>query len=191
MLNLAAPTDPSWVSRILPDLDEVVVDHAHCEKKAASTAVSLLFRYPEHRALLDPLAQLAREELEHFELVLKHLDRRGVSFARQVPSPYASELMKAMRPNEPERGVDMLLCLALIEARSCERMKLLAEWLEDAELRALYRGLLASEARHHQTYVDLAVAFAPQIDVRRRLRELAEHEAAVLAASPEMPRMHA
>lgn len=191
MLNLATPTEPSWVERILPDLDEVLIDHAHCEKKAASTAVSLLFRYPHHRSLLEPLAQLAREELEHFELVLAHLDRRGVVFDRQVPSPYAGALMKAVRPNEPERGVDLLLCLALIEARSCERMKLLSERLDDPELRALYTGLLASEARHHQTYVDLAAAIDPEADVRERLRDLARHEATVLAESPPMPRMHA
>lgn len=191
MLNLAEPTRQGWAQRVMGDLGEVLVDHAHCEKKAASTAVSLLFRYPEKRVLLEPLAQLAREELEHFELVLSHLDRLGVEFYRQLPSPYAGELMKAIAPNEPERAVDTLLCLSLIEARSCERMKLLAEALEEPELKALYTGLLASEARHHQTYVDLAEAIAPEIDVRGRLRELAVHEASVLAASPEMPRMHA
>lgn len=191
MLNLHTETDPSWVSRALVDLDEVLIDHAHCEKKAASTAVSLLFRYPDRRALLDPLARLAREELVHFELVLSHLDRLGIRFYRQRPSPYAGELMAAIRPNEPERAVDTLLCLSLIEARSCERMKLLADALEEPGLRDLYTGLLASEARHHQTYVDLAESIEPTADVRGRLRELARHEAAVLTGSPEMPRMHA
>ncbi len=191
MLNLSTPTDPGWISRALVDLDEVLIDHAHCEKKAASTAVSLLFRYPHRRPLLEPLAALAREELEHFERVLHHLDRRGIDFRRQVPSPYAGELMKAIRPTEPDRAVDTLLCLALIEARSCERMKLLAEALEERDLAELYTSLLASEARHHQTYVDLARAVDPTADVRSRLRELADHEAAVLAASPPMPRMHA
>ncbi len=191
MLNLAQATDPGWVQRALADLDEVLIDHAHCEKKAASTAVSLLFRYPERHELLEPLSQLAREELEHFELMLGHLDRLGIRFYRQLPSPYAGELMKAIRPNEPERAVDTLLCLSLIEARSCERMKLLADALEEPSLRELYASLLASEARHHQTYVDLARAIEPDVDVRGRLRELAQHEASVIAASPEMPRMHA
>ncbi len=191
MLNLAKPTDPAWVGRALVDLDEVLVDHAHCEKKAASTAVSLLFRYPEHGALLEPLSRLAREELQHFELMLSHLDRLGIRFYRQLPSPYAGELMKAIRPNEPGRAVDTLLCLSLIEARSCERMKLLAEALEEPTLKELYTSLLASEARHHQTYVDLARTIELREDIRGRLQELAEHEAAVLAASPEMPRMHA
>ena len=192
MLHLATPSDSQWVSRALVDLDEVLVDHAHCEKKAASTAVSLLFRYPQHRALLRPLTQLAREELEHFELLLGHLERRGVALKHQRPSPYAGKLMKAIRPNEPGRAVDTLLILSLIEARSCERMQLLAEALEEPELKALYKGLLASEARHHQTYVDMAEQIAdPAEPVRDRLAELAAHEARVLESSPLMPRMHA
>jgi len=191
MLNLASETGAAWVERALADLDEVLLDHAHCEKKAASTAVSLLFRYPEHGALLDPLARLAREELAHFSEVLSHLAARRQTLKRQVPSPYAGELLRAVRPEEPARAVDTLLCLALIEARSCERMRLLAGALEEPALRALYEGLLASEARHHQTYVDLAASLAPMADVRARLRALAIHEAAVLARSPQMARLHA
>src|SRR5690242_7366662 len=161
MLNLASRTSTDWLERALANVDEILLDHAHCEKKAASTAVSLLFRYPQHASLLAPIAELAREELAHFRLVVERLNARGRPFARQVPSTYAGELMKALRPNEPGRAIDMLLCLALIEARSCERMKLLAEHLDDAALRALYASLLASEARHHQSYVDLALSLAP------------------------------
>jgi tRNA 2-(methylsulfanyl)-N6-isopentenyladenosine37 hydroxylase len=190
MLNLASATPPDWAPRAAAQLDEILLDHAHCEKKAASTAVSLLFRYPERTALLSPLTALAREELLHFELLLSHLRARGIAFARQVPSPYAAELMRAIRPEEPLRGLDTLLCLALIEARSCERMKLLAEAVDDVSLRELYRGLLASEARHHQAYVDLAASFAEPPAVRERLEELARHEAAVLAAAPAMARLH-
>ena len=191
MLNLASTTAAHWLERALADVDEILLDHAHCEKKAASTAVSLLFRYPQHAALLDPITELAREELAHFKLVVAHLQARGRSFARQVPSTYAAELMKALRPNEPERAVDMLLCLALIEARSCERMKLLAEHLDDEALRGLYTSLLASEARHHQSYVDLAATIAPVADVRARLRTLALHEADVIEHAPRVARLHA
>ena len=130
MLNLATSTAPEWVDRALANLDEILLDHAHCEKKAASTAVSLLFRYPGHAALLPALAALAREELVHFEAVLAQLQARGVAFRHQVPSPYAAALLKAVRPHDPERLVDTLLCMALIEARSCERMKLLADALD-------------------------------------------------------------
>lgn len=191
MLNLASTTAPAWIERALANVDEILLDHAHCEKKAASTAVSLLFRYPQHASLLTPITELAREELAHFRLVVEHLNARGVAFARQVPSPYAAELMAALQPNEPQRAVDMLLCLALIEARSCERMKLLAEHLDDAPLRALYTGLLASEARHHQCYVDLASTLAPSSEVRARLRTLALHEADVIAQAPPVARLHA
>ena len=191
MLSLASTTDRAWAVRAVAHLDEILVDHAHCEKKAASTAVSLLFRYPERESLLAPLSRLAREELVHFEEVLGALAARGVPFRHQRPSPYAAALMQAVRAHEPARLVDTLLCSALIEARSCERMRLLAEALGDAALAELYRGLLASEARHHHAYVELATALAPAADVRARLHELALHEAAVLAAVPDMPRLHA
>jgi tRNA-(ms[2]io[6]A)-hydroxylase len=190
MLGLARPTSPDWVTRALARLDEVLVDHAHCEKKAASTAVSLLFRYPERTAMLPVLSALAREELLHFEQVLALLARRGVSYGRLTPSSYATELLAAVRPDEPARLLDTLLCLSLIEARSCERMKLLAAVVADDDLRGFYRGLLASEARHHQQYVDLALEVAAEALVRARLRELALHEAAVLDAAPALARMH-
>jgi tRNA-(ms[2]io[6]A)-hydroxylase len=191
MLALAVPTDARWVERALAHLDEVLVDHAHCEKKAASTAVSLLFRYPERTALLPALSRLAREELAHFEEVLACLEARGVPFRHQVPSPYAAGLARALRPTEPERLIDTLLCAALIEARSCERMRLLAAALGEAEPAGLYRALFAAEARHHRTYVALAATLAPAAQVEVRLRALAEHEAAVLAATPPLPRLHA
>jgi len=191
VLNLASSTDPAWVDRALAHLDEVLVDHAHCEKKAASTAVSLLFRYPEREPLRAALSALAREELTHFDAVCSHLARRGLSLRHQRPSPYASRLLAVVRRPEPDRLLDTLLCLALIEARSCERMRLLAAALPEPTLADLYRGLLASEARHHQDYVDLAATVRPVTEVRRRLVEIAAHEAAVIAAVPPMPRLHA
>lgn len=190
MLALASPTSPAWLARALANLDDVLVDHAHCEKKAASTAVSLLFRYPDRSALLPVLSALAREELTHFEQVLALLTRRGVAYGRLTPSPYATDLLAAVRPDEPHRLVDTLLCLALIEARSCERMKLLADAVDDPELQSFYRGLLASEARHHRTYLDLADGVTSVGETRARLQELAAHEAAVIAAAPAIPRMH-
>jgi tRNA-(ms[2]io[6]A)-hydroxylase len=190
MLSLATPSAGGWLARAVANLDDILVDHAHCEKKAASTAVSLLFRYPERTALCAALSRLAREELAHFEEVLSHLRARGQTLRRQVPSPYAAALLEAVRRPEPERLCDTLLCLGLIEARSCERMQLLAEAIEEPALTGLYRGLVASEARHHRTYVELAMAVAPAAEVRGRLRELAVHEAAVLAAAPPLARLH-
>ena len=191
MLHLASTTDTAWITRALAHLDEILVDHAHCETKAASTALSLLFRYPEQPELLTPLARLAREELAHFEEVLDRLRARGLGLRRQRPSPYASELMAGVRAAEPGRLVDTLLCMALIEARSCERLQLLAGAAEDGELAAFFGGLVAGEARHHRAYVDLAERVAPIAEVSRRLDELARHEASVLASIPALPRLHA
>ncbi len=191
MLKLASATSGAWLERALANVDEILLDHAHCEKKAASTAVTLLFRYPEREALLAPLSRLAREELEHFELVMQQLHRRGVPMRHQVPGPYGERLFKGVRRNEPDRLLDTLLCAGLIEARSCERMRLLAEHLDDAALRELYRALLVSEAKHHQLYVELATLSTPEAEVRERLGVLAEHEAQVLALVPPLARLHA
>jgi tRNA-(ms[2]io[6]A)-hydroxylase len=187
-------------------MDEILLDHAHCEKKAASTALSMIFRFPELPALMIPMSELAREELEHFERVVALIRKRGGEFVRQEPSPYAARLMAAVRKHQPARLLDMLLCASLIEARSCERMQLISRALAEAggedpsvggealhELFVLYDGLLASEARHHATYVELARACVPvsEAELQARLRELAEHEAAVIAMAPrDQPRMH-
>ena len=192
MLNLASTTPPSWVERLWPDFADVLLDHAHCEKKAAATAINLVFRYPEHPALAVPLSRLAREELEHFERVVAVIRARGGEFRRLTPSTYAGRLMQGARTHEPARLWDTLLCCALIEARSCERMKLLAQTLPDTGLRALYEDLLASEARHHTTYLDLARECGmPEPELRARLGELAAHEASLLGPTPTEPRLHA
>ena len=190
MLNLASDTDPRWTRRVLENIDELLVDHAHCEKKAAGMAVQLIFRYTQHAFLHEPLSRLAREELCHFEQVLGHLVARGVEFRGLKPSPYAGTLRSEVRTYEPAHLVDTLLCCALIEARSCERFKMLADAIENDVLAGFYRGLLASEARHHQIYLDLAAQLVPEEEVQSRLQELAEYEAAVLRDLPELVRMH-
>ncbi len=195
MLHLAEATAPQWAPWAVEHMDDILLDHAHCEKKAASTAMNLIFRYQDKLPLMVPLSRLAREELAHFELVLGHLQRRGIAFSRQEPSTYASELMKIVRSQEPLRLLDTLLCCAMIEARSCERMQLLAEALtdRDPELSALYGGLLASEARHHASYVELirALGLADAHALKERLRHVSLHEASVIANAPAQARMHA
>jgi len=190
MLNLAEETKPEWVERAVHALDEVLLDHAHCEKKAAGGALRLLFSYPDQDFLQDQLAELAKEELTHFQQLLGLLERRGIRFERQKPSRYASKLHALVRPREPHRLTDLLLTCALIEARSCERMKLLSEAPIDEELRAFYKDLLASEARHHQVYVELACQVEPEDRVRARLVELARDEAKILETSGPEPRLH-
>ena len=190
MLRLTTPTRADWISEALSSMDEVLLDHAHCEKKAASTALNLIFRYQYRSDLMVPLSEIAREELGHFELVLKVLKSRDIPFDRQKPSRYAPKLFSVIRGQEPDHFVDTMICCALIEARSCERMKLLAESLPDAKLAALYRGLLTSEARHHQTYLDLASTQIPEEQVYERLLVLSAHEAEVLSVPGEDVRMH-
>lgn len=190
MLSLASSTGPEWVARVETALPELLLDHAHLERKAAATALHLLGQYPHHRFLQEPLAEVAREELAHFELLLRVLGQRGIPFRPQSPSPYMRSLLALRRPREPERLVDRLLCCALVEARSCERFRLLSAALEDAELAALYGGLLASEARHHGLYLELAGRLAPAEEVRARLRDLSRAEAAILREAPARVRMH-
>jgi tRNA-(ms[2]io[6]A)-hydroxylase len=190
MLHLHSPTDPRWLAQVDAHLDEVLIDHAHCEKKAAGTALNLIFHYVEDRELCREMTAIVGEELEHFHMVLDLLERRGIRFRRLKPSQYGRKLNDLVRKQEPQRAVDRLLVAGLIEARSCERFQALAEHVQDTELAAFYRGLFESEARHHATYTRLAKHFAAEEVVNGRLEELYAAEAAIIAEGEPMPRMH-
>jgi tRNA-(ms[2]io[6]A)-hydroxylase len=190
MLTLAAATREGWVAEALASLDDVLIDHAHCEKKAAGGALKLLFSYPQHGFLQAPLSRLAREELAHFEEVLRWLQQRGISFGRQRPSAYGGRLHAHVRPREPQRLLDLLLIHALIEARSCERFGLLADAVPDETLAGRFRGLLAAEARHHSVYIGLGRRLVPEEALQERLTALAEREAEALAAPAPDVRLH-
>jgi tRNA-(ms[2]io[6]A)-hydroxylase len=190
MLNLHAPSPPRWLEQVSGHLDELLIDHAHCEKKAAGVAMNLLFAYVDNVPLCRAMTEIVQEELSHFHLVLDLLARRGIRFRRLRPGRYADRLRSLASKQEPQRAVDRLLIAGLIEARSCERFGLLRDHLPDAELAGFFGGLFESEARHHSTYVRLAKEFAPEEDVRRRLEELAVEEAAIIADGDDVPRMH-
>jgi tRNA-(ms[2]io[6]A)-hydroxylase len=190
MLNLHSPTPERWLRQVSANLEELLIDHAHCEKKAAGTAMNLLFAYVENAELCRAMTEIVQEELSHFHLVMDLLGRRGIRFRRIRPSQYADRLRTLIRKLEPGRAVDRLLVAALIEARSCERFGLLRDRLPDAELATFYGGLFESEARHHSTYVRLAKDFAAEAAVRQRLEELAAAEARVIAEGEEAPRVH-
>jgi tRNA 2-(methylsulfanyl)-N6-isopentenyladenosine37 hydroxylase len=158
---LGAATPTAWIDAAAdPDaLPLMLIDHANCEKKAASTALAMLFRYEEHEKLTERLSRLAREELRHFEQVRRHMRLRGIGWRRVPASRYAAGLAETLRKEEPGRLVDRLIVGAFIEARSCERFALLTPRLDD-ELGHFYGGLLASEARHFRHYLELASGFA-------------------------------
>ena len=190
MLSLKTPSPERWLAQVDAHLPEVLIDHAHCEKKAAGTAMNLIFAYVDKPELCRELAAIVKEELEHFELVLDLLKRREIKFRRFPPSNYGRQLNELVRKQEPQRAVDRLLVAGLIEARSCERFDLLRQHVQDRELAAFYGSLFESEARHHSTYVRLAKLFAPEETVHARLDELAAQEAEIITRGDDLPRMH-
>lgn len=190
MLSLRSVTSPGWLDRIEPHMDQVLIDHAHCEKKAAGTAMNMIFSYVEHPAVTVPLAGVVKEELEHFQAVLAVLAERGIPMAGQVQSSYGQRLGEWIRRKEPDKAVDRCLVAALIEARSCERFAILRDRLRDPGLAAFYGGLVESEARHHGLYLRLAEYFAPREPVRERLEILASREAEIIALGDDLPRLH-
>jgi tRNA 2-(methylsulfanyl)-N6-isopentenyladenosine37 hydroxylase len=196
---LQAETPREWVDEAVLRWEELLADHANCEKKAASTALALMFAYPEDRALATRLSRLAREELRHFEQVDKLMQQADVPYLRQKPGRYASGLRADLKTHEPRRKLDLLLMGALIEARSCERFRLLAsreegrETVLPAPVAELYRGLEASEARHFELYLRLAQSHAEALGIKdwqQRLDELARIEAELVTSADTEFRFH-
>lgn len=190
MLHLQSESQARWLRQVDENLPEILIDHAHCEHKAAATAMSLFGSYIDCRELTREMTVIVQEELEHFHMVLDLLERRGIPFRKLRPGDYGRRLNQLIRPHEPDRAVDRLLIAGLIEARSCERFKLLRDHVTDVELRDFYGSLFESEARHHTTYVRLARLFQDQDRVRERLEELSSAEAAIIAEGNSLPRMH-
>ncbi|MGI1671300.1 MAG: tRNA-(ms[2]io[6]A)-hydroxylase [Neptuniibacter sp.] len=179
---LACETPDSWIQAALQNQAILLIDHAHCEKKAASTAMRLMFRYVDRIDLLNKMSRLAREELIHFEQVLAIMQDRGVVYDHMSPARYAGGMRKHIRTSEPGHLIDLLIVGAFIEARSCERFAKLAPFLDD-ELAKFYRSLLKSEGRHYQDYLGLAEEYAGQpIDDRVELFREVERE---LIESPD------
>ena len=166
---LPCNTPQLWIDNALANPELLLIDHANCEKKAASTALNLMYRYVDNFDLLNKMSRLAREELRHFEQVIAIMKRRNIEYRQITASRYAVKLREAVRPNDPDKLVDILIVGALIEARSCERFARLAPFL-DQELKSFYLSLLKSEGRHFKDYLTLAGTIASQQEIEKRLQ---------------------
>jgi tRNA-(ms[2]io[6]A)-hydroxylase len=190
---LGCTTPQAWLDEAVQQIPLLMIDHAHCEKKAAATAMNLLYRYVDRQDLLQKLAQLAREELLHFEQVIAMIRDKGVSYDHLSPSRYAGALREAVKSHEPDKLIDTLIVGAFIEARSCERFCALADRLErdgeHADLVRYYRFLLKSESRHFEDYLELARRYAPH-PIDQRIAQFRQLEASLITSADALFRFH-
>lgn len=189
-MQLKSVTDPRWLPHALAHFDEVLIDHAHCEKKAAANALSLLQAHPEVPGLPAQMARLAREESAHLAKVLQLMEKRGLTLGRDGGDPYAKGLQQLVRHGAKERRLDRLLIAGVIESRSHERLLLLAGGLEEPALRKLYAELARSEDGHQKLFVRLAKAVEPEDVVEQRLEVLLTAEAKLVETLPLRAAVH-
>ena len=187
---LSSLSSENWLELALSNPIEILIDHAHCERKAAGVAIQLMFRYPSEPDLAEVLSPIAREELEHFEKILFLLKDLGHSLKALKPPPYGAELAKCVRKEEPCRMLDSFLIAGLIEARSHERLSLLALNSEHKSFKSLYESLLESEARHFGVYWKLAQTKFSKYETNKRLEELSNIESEILSQTFALPRIH-
>lgn len=191
MLDLRVATPAAWLDVVFSDFDSFLIDHACCERKASATGMSFVVRYPDRSALLEPMIEFAREELEHFHRVFKALTARGLVLRDDYQDEYVNELRKAIRKSGGEPLVDGLLVAGVIEARSCERLKLVADALPASDpLKDLYVDLARAEARHHALFFRLARKFETPEGVRARADRLLDFEAELVARLPHRAAVH-
>jgi tRNA 2-(methylsulfanyl)-N6-isopentenyladenosine37 hydroxylase len=182
MLGLTLATDPRWVNIVESNIEEILTDHAWCEQKAATNAITIITLNSEYTDLVTDLLALAKEELEHFEMVHEIIKKRGYKLGRERRDSYVNELYKFMIKggNRQQSRVDRLFFSAMIEARSCERFKLLSTKIKDPELSKFYRDLMISEAGHYTTFLGFARKYGEDVDVDKRWKELIAFEAEVI-----------
>ncbi len=182
MLGLKLPTDPRWADIAEKNIEEILVDHAYCEQKAASTAISLIIGFPEHSELVEQMCLLAQEEMSHFKMVHEKLVNRGLVLGQSRKDLYVLELLKFFPKggSRSEQLVNRLLYATLIEARSCERFRLLSENLQDEELQKFYRKLMISEANHYTLFLNFARKYGERENVDKKWNDLLEYEAEIM-----------
>ena len=192
MLGLKLATDPRWVNIVESNIEEILTDHAWCEQKAATNAITIITLNSEHEDLVTDLLELAKEELEHFQMVHDIIKQRGFKLGRERKDSYVNELYKFMNKggNRLQSMVDRLLFSAMIEARSCERFKLLSEKIKDPELSQFYYDLMISEAGHYTTFIGFARKYGQPVDVDKRWQELIDFEAQVIQTYGKSETIH-
>ena len=184
MLGLKLETDPRWVNIVEKNIEEILTDHAYCEQKAATNAITLMINFPYYTDLVEEMVKLAQEELSHFEMVHQKIKERGLKLGFERKDEYVGDLYKFMRKGDHRKEIvliDRLLFGAMIEARSCERFKLLSEQINDEDLRAFYRDLMISEANHSTLFIGFALKYGGNVEhVDKRWQEWLNYEAEVL-----------
>lgn len=192
MLGLKLPTDPRWVNIVEKNIDEILTDHAFCEQKAATNAISLMVLFPELSDLVQSMVELAKEELEHFNMVHQRILERGGVLGRERKDPYVNELYGFIRKgyNRDIVLIDRLLFSALVEARSCERFKVLSENISDKNLADFYHELMISEAGHYTMFLKLARKYSRGYDVDKRWQEFLDFEEGVIAGYGNRETIH-
>jgi tRNA 2-(methylsulfanyl)-N6-isopentenyladenosine37 hydroxylase len=192
MLGLKLPTDPRWVEIAGMHIDEILTDHAYCEQKAASNAISTIVRFPQYPDLVDEMVRISREEMEHFGMVHEELKKRGFALGRERRDEYVHDLSSFIIKggSKEQQFVDRMLFAAMIEARSCERFRLLSEEITDESLRIFYRDLMASEAEHYATFLAFARKYGTGVDVDTRWAEFLEFEGQLMSEYGKKETMH-
>ena len=183
-------TDPAWAAHILVHFDGFLVDHANCERKASALAMSLVVKYADRMELIQPLIELAQEELTHFRQVYTLMEQRGLRLASDLKDPYVNALIGLCRSRSRERFLDRMLVSSIIESRGAERFRLISEALQPPELKAFYRDLWASEAKHGTLFTALALKYFPAEELRPRLEELVTAEPGIAQALPWRASLH-
>lgn len=193
MLKLRLPTDPRWVNIAEKDIEEILTDHAYCEQKAASTAISLIVQFPEYTDVVDKMADLAQEEMEHFQRVHEFIRKKGLTLGKERKDEYIQELLKFFPKggrDKKQRLIDKLLFAAMVEARSCERFRVLSENIQDTELADFYHELMKSEAGHYSMFLMLAKKYGGEEAVERQWQAFLDYESTVIEQFGKTGRIH-
>ena len=192
MLGLKLPTDPRWVNIVEKNIQEILTDHAYCEQKAASNAISIIVKFPQYSDVVEAMGELVKEEMEHFQMVHREIQNRGLELGKERRDEYIHDLLSYITKggDEEQQFVERMLFAAMVEARSCERFRLLSEELEDPALKIFYRELMESEARHYIMFLNFARKYAVRIDVDKRWKEFLEFEASLMAKYGKKETIH-